>query len=97
MYTRPDMFVFRVGTHARTPVYAGNRSRQTYRPAVRPDTEMTRQLFVYSQIPNFMKIFRSSSQVFIRVQTDGQGRFNSRYARYVNAPEIQYYSVHIMY
>ena len=40
-------------THARTPVYAGNRSRQAYRLAIRPDTEMTRQLFVYSQIPNF--------------------------------------------
>ena len=85
-----------VGRYAGTPVYAGNMSRQAYRPTERPETEVTRQLFVNSQIPTFMKKRCSSSQVFISVQTDGQSRFNRRSARYVNAYEMRH-SVHIMY
>jgi hypothetical protein len=66
-------------------------SGEAYRAIGRPETEMTRQLSVNFQIPNSMKIRCSSSQVFIRVQTDGQSRFNRLSARYVNAP------VYIMY
>ena len=66
----------------RYTLYAGNKSRQTYRPTERPENEMIRLLFANSQIPIFMKIRCSGSQVFMRVETDGQSRFNRRSSRY---------------